>query len=141
MTTTARSTRRLTGGLLTTGLLTAALVAGGGPASARGGDDAKVRASGTCSAGTHQKLVAESDDGRIEVEVEVDADRAGETWHVTMAHNGSRFVSRSRVTAGRSGSFEIARRVADRAGRDTFTAVATHAGERCSATVVLRGAR
>jgi hypothetical protein len=140
MTTTARSTRRLTGGLLTTGLLAVALVAGGGPASARGGDDAKVRASGTCSAGTHEKLVAKRDDGRIEVEAEVDADRAGETWHVTMSHNGSRFVSRSRVTAGRSGSFEISRRVADRAGRDTFTAVATHAGERCSATVVVRGA-
>jgi hypothetical protein len=142
MNNTGRSTRRLTGGLITTGLLAAALVGGAGSASAHGGggDDGKVRATGSCSAGTHQKLVAGRDDGRIEVELEVDADRAGETWHVTMSHDGSRFLSRSRVTRGRSGSFEISRRVVDRAGKDRITAVATHAGERCTATVVVGGA-
>jgi hypothetical protein len=140
MNSTGRSTRRLTGGLMTTGLLAVALVGGAGSASAHGGgDDGKVRATGSCSAGTHQKLVAGRDDGRIEVEMEVDSDRAGETWHVTMSHDGSRFLSRSRVTRGRSGSFEISRRVVDRAGKDRITAVATHAGERCTATVVVRG--
>jgi len=137
---TRRTTRHLSRGLVATGLL-AALVAGGGTAQAHGGGGDRVRVSGSCSAGTHQELVAGRDDGRIEVELEVDSSRAGQTWHVTMSDNGARFLSRTRVTRGRSGSFEIARTVANRAGRDRITARATNArtGERCTAALTVRG--
>jgi hypothetical protein len=133
--------RALTRGLLATSLLTAALVAGGGAAHAKGGGDDQVRVAGTCSGGTHQKLVAKRDDGRLEVEVEVDSNRTGQTWHVWVGDNGARVVSVSAVTAGPSGSFEIERKTTDRAGADRISAVATNAktGERCSAYLVVPG--
>jgi hypothetical protein len=142
--TASRTTRHLSRTFVATGLLAAALVGGSGAAQAQGGGGGggdKVRVSGSCTAGTHQKLVAKRDDGRIEVEVEVDSDKAGQTWHVTMADNGSRFLSVSRVTRGPSGSFEITRLIANRSGRDRITAVATNAGtgEKCSAALVVRG--
>jgi hypothetical protein len=139
---TSRTTRHLSRSLVATGLLAAALVGGGGAAQAQGGNGGdRVLVSGTCTGATHQKLVAKRDDGRIEVEVEIDSNVAGQTWHVTMADNGSRFLSLSQVTLGRSGSFEITRTIANRAGADRIGAVATNAGtgERCSAALVVQG--
>jgi hypothetical protein len=109
--------------------------ASAGTAQARGNDE--VRATGHCSKSSTAKLKAKSDDGRLEVEVEVDSNRVGQTWSVSMADNGSRFFHGSRRTAGPSGSFGVERRTANRAGRDRVTAVATNtrSGERC--TVVL----
>jgi hypothetical protein len=140
--TTSRTTRHVGRGLVATGLLAAALVGGSGAAQAQGGGGGdEVRVSGTCSAATHQKLVAKRDDGRIQVEVEVDSNRVGQTWQVSLADNGSRFLSASAVTKAPSGSFEIRRTITNRAGDDRITAVATNArtGERCSAALVFRG--
>jgi hypothetical protein len=140
-TTTRTSSRHLTRSLLATSLVAVALVGVGGTAHAQGGGGGKVRVTGTCSAATHHELTAKRDDGRVEVETEIDSNRAGQTWHVTMSDNGSRFLSRSRVTKAPSGSFEIRATVANRAGADKIRAVATNArtGERCSAALVVRG--
>jgi hypothetical protein len=139
---TRRTTRHLSGGLVATGLLAAALMGGSGAAQAQGGGGGdKVRVSGTCSAASQQELTAKQDDGRIDVEVEVDSNKVGQTWQVSLADNGSRFLSASRVTKAPSGSFEIGRTVSDHAGSDRITALATNVrtGERCSAALVVRG--
>jgi hypothetical protein len=122
-------------GLIATFALAAAL-ATAAPASAKGGGD--VRTSGKCSAGSTWKMKAKPDDGRIEVELEVDSNRVGQVWSVALADNGHRIFAGSRRTVAPSGSFELELRSANRAGADRFTATARGAnGEVCSAKVTL----
>ena len=122
------------------GLLTLALLGGGaGAAQAKGGHDREVRTSGHCSAATVWKLKAKHDDGRIEVEVEVDSNRNGQRWSVAIADNGVRVFTGARTTHAPSGSFEVERRIADRSGTDRITVLARNAatGERCYGRVSL----
>ena len=58
-------------------LAAASLSAGAGAAQAKGGNDREVRRSGRCTAGTTWKLKTKPDDGRLEVEVEIDSNRSG----------------------------------------------------------------
>lgn len=132
---TSTRTRRTLAALAITG----ALVATTAPAAlAKGGD---VRTSGTCSAGATWKLKAKADDGRLEVELEVDSNRVGQAWSVRLKDNGVLVYSGARRTLAPSGSFEVERRIANRAGTDTITATATHAasGQTCSARVAFPG--
>src|SRR6478735_4535282 len=70
-------------------LVTVALpVAAVAPASASGGGG-DVRTHGGCSGPAVWKLKAKPDDGRIEVEAEVDSNRAGQAWGWVLKHNGS----------------------------------------------------
>lgn len=57
---------------------------------------------------------------------------------MTLADNGTTFWSGKRTTHGRSGSFEVEKRTANRAGTDTITATASNAktGETCSGSLV-----
>jgi hypothetical protein len=55
-------------------------------------------------------------------------------WKVTLRRSGAVIASATVTTRGPSGSFEF-RKV--RAGAGTVNAVATRAGERCSATASL----
>ena len=113
------------------GLLTLALVGGGaGAAQAKGGHDREVRKAGHCSAATVWKLKAKHDDGRIEVEVEIDSNRNGQRWSVAIADNGARVFTGSRTTHAPSGSFEVERKIANRAGTDRITALARNASDR-----------
>jgi len=107
------------------------------PASAAhgGGDD--VRTSGRCTSGAHWKLKAKPDDGRLEVEGEIDSNRSGQRWHWTLKHNGSISATGSKKTTGRSGSFEVERRMANLAGRDHFVFRATHHGQVCRGTITI----
>ena len=108
---------------------------GSGPAHARGGDDA-VR-TGSCSGRTDWRIKAGPDDGRMEVEAEIDSNRRGQTWRWVLRHDGQ-VVARGRSrTAGPSGSFEVERRTSDRAGSDSFRfrAVNVRSGETCVARV------
>ena len=89
------------------------------------GDD--VRTSGRCSGGAHWKLKAKPDDGRIEIEGEIDSNRSGQVWHWKLKHNGSISARGSKQDRGRSGSFEVKRRMANLSGKDHFTFRATHA--------------
>ena len=99
-------------------------------ASAKGGDD--VRVSGACTHSSTSKLKLSGEDGRIEVEFEVDQNRNGIPWKVTMKRNGSLAASTTATTRAPSGSFSVRRVIAGAHG--TVVAVATRAGERCSAT-------
>ena len=122
-------------GIIATFALAAALSTAA-PASAKGGND--VRTSGRCSAGSTWTMKAKPDDGRIEVELEVDSNRVGQVWSVVLADNGHRIFTGSRRTVAPSGSFELELRSANRAGADRFTGTARTAnGEVCSASVTI----
>ena len=77
-----------------------ALVAATAPVAVAGtataGDGDVVRR-GSCSGSTDWKLKAKHDDGRIEVEGEVDSNRNGQVWRWRMLHNGS-VSARGRAT-------------------------------------------
>jgi hypothetical protein len=117
-------------------LASAILLTTGAPALAKGGDD--VRTAGTCQGGAHWKLKAKADDGGIEVEGEVDSNRAGQTWRWALTHNGAAAGSGTRRTAGASGSFEVRRVTGNRAGVDTFVFTAHRAGTQQTCRGTLR---
>ena len=129
-------------GMKTLALTTAALLAvpalalTTAPAHAAGDD---VRRSGSCSGSTSWKIKAGPDDGRIEVEAEIDSNRNGQTWSWRLVHNGSVSARGSRTTKAPSGSFEVRRRVVDLSGTDTvtFRARNTRNGEVCRGTARL----
>ncbi len=98
------------------------------PASA--GDDERIRRGG-CSGSASWKLKVRSDDGRLEVEAEVDSNVSGQTWHWRIRHNGSVSARGRNTTHGASGSFDVERRMADLAGTDSFRLRATHGGQTC----------
>jgi hypothetical protein len=116
--------------------LTSTLAIGAGPADASGGGgDTRVIRTGSCSDGARWKMKAKEDDGRIEVEAEIDSNQSGQTWRWTLRHNGSVADRGTSRTAGRSGSFDVERTAVDNPGTDRFTFRATHAGEVCVAKV------
>lgn len=92
------------------------------PASAGGDGDREVIRRGNCSGGTDWKYKVKRDDGRLEAEYEVDQNRNGDRWRVTLKHDGSRYFRGTRVTGGRSGSFDIERKVSNHQGVDRFRA-------------------
>lgn len=64
-----------------------------------GGDDrGEKRVSGRCTGGSTAKLKVKPDDGRIEAEFEVDQNRNGVTWNVTIRRNGRVAVSTRATT-------------------------------------------
>ena len=83
-------------------------------------NDEDVIRSGGCSGNSNWKLKLSPEDGGTEVEFEVDQNKSGQTWHVTMKRNGNRIFSGTRTTNQRSGSFE-ARKVVSQSHGD-FTA-------------------
>ncbi len=106
------------------------------PASAKDGDG-RVIVRGDCSARADWKLKAKPDDGRLEVEFEVDSNRNGQSWTWTLRSNGSVFASGKRTTQAPSGSFSVERRTSDTAGRQRISATARNArtGEVCRASL------
>ena len=105
-------------------------------ASGGGGD---VRRSGTCSVHATWTLKAKHDNGRIEVQAEVDSNRVGQVWAWRLSDDGTRFASGTARTVAPSGSFEVRRFTADRAGTDRITLRATNAatGEVCTGALSL----
>lgn len=106
------------------------------PALAHSSDDGdrnETIRTGQCSGATTWKLKAKSDDGGIEVEAEIDSNRTGQAWRWVIRHNGSVSARGTSVTAGRSGSFDVERRMADFPGTDRFVLRATNpaSGETC----------
>ncbi|ABL83298.1 MULTISPECIES: hypothetical protein [unclassified Nocardioides] len=79
----------------TAAVLLAVPVLAAAPASAAGSD---VRRSGSCSGRTDWKIKAGPDDGRIEVEAEIDGNRAGQTWRWKLRHDGDALDSRDAFT-------------------------------------------
>ena len=113
--------------VLVTGVL--ALLALGSPALAKDGD---VLVRGSCSARSAVKLKLSNEDGRIEIEAEVDQNRNGVPWTVVLTRDGARVARAVRVTRPPSGSFELRKVIANSAGADVVRAVATRRGETCT---------
>ncbi len=103
------------------------------PAQARGGGGVEAR--GTCGAGVTFKLKAKHDDGRVEVEYELDSNRVGQLWTVSLTDNTVSIFSGQRRTAAPSGSFSVRVLTTDRAGADVIRSRATLGGQVCSAAV------
>ena len=125
----ARASRRL---LLATSLSLVTLGLIAAPSTlAKGGADVIQR--GSCTGATDWKLKLSKDDGRIEVEFEVDQNKNGRTWDVALKQDGTAFWSGKRVTKAPSGSFEVRKLASDRAGVHTFVgrAVNPATGEVC----------
>jgi hypothetical protein len=124
------SITKITAGLAAAGAI-ATLAVAAPVATAKDGD---VRVRGTCSGASTSKLKLSPEDGRIEVEFEVDQNRNGVRWRVRLFRNGQRFARTTATTRAPSGSFEVRRLVSDGSGADTIRARATSpSGEVCTA--------
>jgi hypothetical protein len=125
---TGERTRRLglAAGLAAVMLLSAAPLG----AMAKDGD---IIRQGSCSGRTDWKLKLSPEDGRIEVEFEVDQNRVGRDWDVTLKRNGTVFWRGQRTTRAPSGSFEVRRVTNNGAGPDRIRARAVNpaSGEVC----------
>jgi hypothetical protein len=108
----------------------AAVLLAATPASGKDGD---VLVRGSCTGVSTSKLKLSNEDGRIEVEFEVDQNRNGVRWIVRLSHNGRRIARLSPVTRPPSGSFETRILARNAAGADVFAARATRPSEVCSA--------
>jgi hypothetical protein len=111
------------------------MTVGAAPAVAKDGD---VIRTGACSGRSDWKLKLSEEDGRIEVEYEVDQNVVGDTWRVRIRHDGDLVFSGRRTTKGPSGSFEVRILQRNRAGDDVFTARAVNlrTGEVCGGRAV-----
>src|ERR1051325_4200862 len=76
----------------------------------------EVRREGACSASSDWKLKVKPDNGRLELEFEVDSNVVGQTWNVKLFQNGDRIFRGTRTTQAPSGSFEVRRITDDTAG-------------------------
>ena len=113
---------------------TFALLVFGSPALAREGD---VLVRGACSARSAVKLKLSEESRRIGIDAEVDQNRNGVPWTVTLTRAGTRVARAVRVTRPPSGSLEFRKLVANGVGPDVVRVVAIRRGERCTARATL----
>lgn len=95
---------------------------------------------GSCSQGkARYDFDVDKDDGRFEVDLEVDSNRRGQKWRLRLFHDGERVFSDVRTT-DREGEAEYERNRPNTVGRDTFRARARNLGngEVCSVRIVRR---
>ena len=94
---------------------------------------------GHCSGTADWELEVYHEDGRIEVEFEVDHSRSGATWTWTMANDGHRFAHGKATIKAHRDAFSVSRLSANGPGHDHITvrAVNTATGQVCRATASL----
>ena len=97
------------------------------PAVAPGAGNPGVIRSGKCSGGATWKLKAKNDDGRLEVEFEVDQNISGRRWNVVIKRGSTVVLRAARTTRPPSGSFTARRLAANPAGSDRIIATARSA--------------
>jgi len=97
-------------------------------------NDADVIRRGNCSGSADWKLKASPENGRIEVEGEVDSNVNGQTWRWRILHNGNVAARGTSATKAPSGSFEVRRVVGNAAGADSigWRARNVASGQTCS---------
>jgi hypothetical protein len=77
---------------------------------------------GSCGDASDWKLKVSPEDGRLEVEFEVDQNVSGDSWRVRIRHDGDLAFRGNRTTRGASGSFEVRIVENNAAGSDVFRA-------------------
>jgi hypothetical protein len=101
-------------------------------------DGGGIRVAGKCTSAATAKLKLGTEDRGIEVEFEVDQNRNGVPWRVTLRRNGVLVASTTVRTHSPSGSFSLNRIVAGTAGTDRIVAVAkSPSGATCTAAASL----
>jgi hypothetical protein len=126
--------RRAALGTLGVGVIASGMIAMAPTVAA---NDADVIRTGNCSGASDWKLKVSPEDGRLEVEFEVDQNRNGQVWNVVLKRNGNAFWRGQRTTQAPSGSFEVRKLTRNGAGTDTIVGRATNpkTGEVCRGTV------
>ena len=104
---------------LAVGALAASVFASAPPALA---SDDDVERRGACSGASDWELKLSPEDGRIEVEYEIDQNVNDQTWRVRIRQNGELIFAGRRMTRAPSGSFEVEILAANTAGTDHFRA-------------------
>ena len=123
---------------ITSVLVATTLVAAPMTAIAKDGD---IIRRGSCTAAADWKLKLSPENGRIEVEFEVDQNRNGRKWNVRMKRNGNVFWRGSRRTQPPSGSFEVRRLTRDGSGVERIVVRArdVRSGEVCRGVARFKG--
>jgi hypothetical protein len=107
-------------------------VAAATPAVANDGDTTRA---GNCSGAARTELTLSPENrGTMEIDFQVDANRRGQRWEVTMFKSGRRVHQVVRTTRGRSGSFTAHKLVSNRSGLVRVRAVRLGDGQRCGAS-------
>jgi hypothetical protein len=138
MATTTRTLRRSSSALVlaAAAVVTVVPVLAAAPAEAKGGSPA-VQSGGACIGGGVWKLKAKHDDGRLEVEYQVDTNRAGQAFHVIVTDDNVSVFNGTKTTTAPSGSFTLALRPVDRPGAEVIRTKATFAGHTCTGSVTV----
>jgi hypothetical protein len=128
-----RTKRIVAGAVVMTSVLALAPMAA---ASASTRPVPQVARHGSCSGQADWKLKVAPENGRLQVEFEVQHATAGEHWQVKIKENGSPLLSSGKVVRA-DGSFDVKHRANNTSGPDRFVARATNAssGESCVGTV------
>ncbi len=101
-------------------------------------NDADVKRNGTCTRNSSAKIKLSPENGRIETEFEVDQNRNGVTWRVTLRRNGNVAARTRATTHAPSGSFTVRRVLGNRTGPDTvFARAKSPSGEVCTARATI----
>lgn len=95
-------------------------------AASHGGGGHEVERSGNCSGSTNWRLKAEGEDGRIQVEGEIDSSTSGQVWTWRILHNGGISAKGRATTKAPSGSFEVRRLLVDAPSTDRIGIRATN---------------
>ena len=77
---------------------------------------------GSCADASDWKLKVSPENGRLELEFEVDQNISGDRWRVRIRHDGDLAFRGIRTTMGASGSFEVRIVENNTAGSDVFRA-------------------
>ena len=125
-----RINARRVAALSTSALVATMLVAAPMSVSAKDGD---LIRRGSCTASSSWKLKLSPENGRIEVEAEVDQNRNGQKWKVTLKRDGNVFWRGTRTTQPPSGSFEVRKLSRNAPGADRIVVRARNprTGEVC----------
>jgi hypothetical protein len=91
-----------------------------------------------CGGGVKSKVSASPENGRIEVEYEVDNAQPGDTWRIVIRRNG-KVILRTRKRVNAAGNAEIRVLTPNGNGNERIAASATRVGGggSCEATVVV----
>lgn len=122
--------------LIAAALMVAALALGSSPVAAK---SPAVVMSGACSGAADWKLKASKDNGKIELEFEVNSNHAGQVWRVRILDNGVLRHRARYTTQAPSGSFTVRRLMTNMAGSDHIVARARNLanGQLCVGTLTI----